>query len=238
MMSTPNTEVYPLIDALAAAAAVYRVYGFIKRNQGYWDTEHKCLISDSRSIVLNTLRLDDQKADDIVSVEVIDTDRDAAQELFNFFDQKVLLAKMSDSLNDYDQRLVSILGKLFINCNQDLAIISSLPNSRVIQGRRDFMQEFYDTNRHTGSFVGQQKERLCITATVLDVKWIPKSGIYLVTMVTKENQIVKFFLKDEDTDVSENIRDKTIKFVGTVRNQEVNDWTGCHETMFNRVKIE
>lgn len=236
-----ETETYPIKQALAVANAVFRKYGFVKRNHGYYDAATGVFVLDSKSIVINTLRPEDKRDRNperpLPVVEVTDEDRESADELYSFFDQKTLMAKMGDDISDFDCMLGDILSKGEVDVNRDMSVLASIPNSLQIEQRRIKMDAMYRANRHVGSFIGKPKERIKMSVQVKDVKWIPKRGVYLVTMMTDDNQIAKFFLKDEDADLSESIRDQRITFVGTVRNQEVSEYTGCHETMFNRIKI-
>jgi hypothetical protein len=233
-----TNEVYPLLEAMAAACAVYREFGFVRRGQNYIDHKSNMKVAESREIVLNTLRPEDQRDEKIHVATITDEDREHAAKVCRFFDQKTMIAKLSDDINEYDEKLIEIFGEENVDHARDLSMIASLPNSYVIQERRDAMEEFYLKNKHIGSYVGKPKERVKVEAKVLDAKWIPKNNIYLVTMVTDNDQIVKFFLKDNDVDVSERLRDQRITFVGAVRDQQISEYTGCHETMFNRVKIE
>lgn len=240
------TETYDVKQALAVAQAVFRVYGFVKRNHGYYDADTDSFVPDSKSIVVNTLRPESKRVleqmpcgikKEIPVVEVTQEDVTKAEEIFALFDQKSMMRKMQGQDSTFDNDISSMFANGVVTTNRDMSILASLPNSFEIEKRRIKMDDFFRSNRLIGSFVGNVKERIKLSVDVQDVKWIPKRSVYLVTMLTDNNQIVKFFLSDTDADISEKIRNTRITFIGTVRSQSVNEHTQCQETMFNRIKI-
>lgn len=239
MVYQPTRETHPIAEAMAVAAAVFRQYGFVKRGHGY-NISDDVYVADSKTIVVNSLRPADQRGDPRIPVVVpTEEDRAHATLLRETFDQKVLLAKLSDNQSDFDKLLEKILGKDRVDVELDISIIASLPNSYIIQQRRDFMDSFFTEHKNNPQgFIGRKKERLKLEVDVKDVKWIPNRDLYLVTFATvADNKIGKFFLKQGDADLSERIRGNVITMTGTVRDQQLSDYTGCEETLFNRVKI-
>ena len=239
----PTREKFPLMDALAMAVAVDRENGFIKSGQGYFDPAKDCRIEDNRAVCLNNLRyasgIPIEEGKKIQVVNVTDTDCTDAEEIFSHFDQSLLMQKLGDDYdNDFNKELAILFGKEEIDVNKELAMLASMPNSRRVSIKRDEMTEFYRANQNVGSWIGDVKQRMKVSAYIQDVKFIPRNRIYLVVGVTASKQIVKFFLDNDLSDVADALRDKDITFVGTVKKQEVNDHSNCHETVFNRVKIQ
>ena len=70
-----------------------------------------------------------------------------------------------------------------------------------------------------------------------DVKFIAKYNIHLVTCVTKEKNIVKFFFNREP-DIQGIIEGKDVVLTGKVKTHDVSKFSQCKETVFNYVKIE
>lgn len=249
----PTKETYPLMEALAVAVAVDKAQGFVKSQQGYYDKEREVMVNDNRNAALLTLRVLNGKVEaedrDGVPVPVFkptQEDYADAQEIFIHFDQKLLMDKMSDALvkvgrdgqvNRYNEDLARIFAADVVDVNRDLAMIVSLPNSRRISAKRDEMDEFYASNRNNG-YIGEVKQRLKLSGVVKDVKFIPRHSIHLATMLTDEGKLAKFFMNDKLSDVAKGINGSRVTFVGTVKKHEVNTFTGCQETMFNRVKFE
>jgi len=249
----PTTEKYPLLEALAVAVAVDRAQGFIKSQNGFFDNESGKSVNDNRTAALQTLRVlngklesVDKEGNELEVFRPTEDDRKDAGEIYDFFDQKLLMAKMADelvkfgkdgSVNRFDEDMARIFGLGTVDINRDLAMIVSLPNSRRIAENRDAMDKFYASHRHNG-YIGEIRQRLKITGKVMDVKFIPRHSIHLATLVTDEGRIAKFFMNDKLSDIAKKINGEEITFIGTVKKQEVNEHTKCQETMFNRVKFE
>lgn len=271
MLYKPTRENFPLMEALAVAVAVDRTQGFVKSAQTFYDQDSKTVVRDNRTLVLNTLRVgaggkaltSDGKTQLPVFVPT-DEDRETAEEIFRHFDQILVMETMTDSLvkvfkdgrtNEYNKNLAVIFGSRIVDANRDLAMITSLPNSRRVSRKREEMVDFYTSHRNTG-YIGQDRQRTKVSGKVVDVKSIAvnnpgygpswrtgrsapvASRLNLVTFVTGDNKIGTFFLNDKDSDLAKGLVGQDINFLGTVKKQEVNKYTSAQETMFNRVKFE
>jgi hypothetical protein len=249
----PTRETYKVAEALAVAVAVDRVQGFVKAGQGYVDAETQVVVEDNRAVALRTLRQmngrsattsTDEKGT-LVVVPTLD-DYATAQEIFNYFDQIHLLDKMGDTLvkvakdgrrNDYNLQLSQVFDRGEADVNKELAMLVSLPNSRRVADVREEMDRFYAEHQNRG-YIGELKQRLKIAGKVMDVKYLPTYQIHLATVATTAGQIAKFFLNDKLNDMARNLRGKDVVFTGTVKKHEVNQFTRCQETVFNRIKLE
>ena len=243
----PTKENYPLMDALAVAIAVDRHQGFVKSGEGYVDHETNATVKCNRTMVLNMLRLmhDAKGGNQEYAVDILDDDHKAAKEIYEHFDQIVVMEKLSDNLvkigsdgrpNDFNQSLGSIFDKQTVDINKELAIIASLPNSRRISDQRDAMRSFRQANASNG-FIGEVKKRVKVTGEIKDVKFITQHHVYLITLFTDESKIATFFMPKRLYSSNPIYAGETIIFVGTVRNQDRNRFTDCQETMFERVKV-
>jgi len=248
----PTKEKYPLMEALAVAVAIDREQGFIKSNQGYYDQDTDQRVDDNRTVALRTLRVrhgakpqTNGDGVELYRVETTSEDEQKAQEIFSYFDQVLLMDKMADNLvkqgrdgliNDYNLQLSRMFDKGEIDVNKELAMIVSLPNSRRMADKRDQMDEFHASHKANG-YVGDLRQRIKVVARVMDVKFLPRHHIHLATVVTEDEKLIKFFMNEKLGDMARTINGKTIEITGTVKKQEVNDFTGCQETVINRVKI-
>lgn len=252
----PTKENYPLMDALAVSVAVDRAQGFVKSGQGYYDEATDRRVDDNRQTALRTLRVmtgkeeeapDNEK--DIKSVAVYrptEADYEKAQEIYDHFDQILLMEKLGDELvkvrhdgqiNSFNQEMLAIFTAGAVDVNKELAMIVSLPNSRRKSDVRAMMNEFYRTHAENG-YIGEIRQRMKLEVEVKDVKPIPSHNIHLATFVTNDGKVGKFFLNDKMSDIARTLAGKSITLTGTVKKQEVNSYTKCQETVLNRVKIE
>lgn len=252
----PTSEKYPVMDALAMAVAVDHGQGFVKAGNGSYDPDTQTHTRDNRTVVLTSLRYasgklteKDETGKSIHDEHVIYTPSEddwmSAKEIFNYFDQILIMEKMADTLvkqtanhglNTYNLDLSRIFDSGMVDVNKDLAMIVSLPNSRRIASRREEMEKFYLEHQNRG-YIGEIRQRLKISCHVMDVKYLPRHKIHLVTMVTDEGKVGKFFMGEKLANVAVDLAGKDFEFVGTVKKQEINPHTGCQETVFNRVKV-
>jgi hypothetical protein len=118
-----------------------------------------------------------------------------------------------------------------------VSILASLPNSYRVQKKRQGLDDWFDDMRNKSEFVGKIGERMRINVLVKDVKFIAKYGIHLVTCITQEENIVKFFFNKEP-DIAGILESRQITLTGKVKQHDVSKFSNCKETVFNYVKIE
>lgn len=245
-------ERFPLMMALAVSVAVDRAQGFVKAGNGSYDPETQVRLDDNRSLVLRSLRViaggevpTDDSGNALPVATPTDADVKAAEEILVHFNEILVFDKLTDDLvkvgrdgrtNDFNAVLAAIFGNEEVDTNKELAMIVSLPNSRRTSDKRQEMANFNSTYANAG-YIGAMKERMTVTGKVKDVKHIPRHQLDLVTVLTTEGQIAKFFMNTKLRTVAGDITGTDLTFVGTVKKQDVNDFTNCQETMFNRVKF-
>lgn len=240
-------EKYPVMEALAYAVAVDRDQGFVKSGHSFCDSETGKKTFDNRTRVLNNLRAESNKFDDLSNdIVVTDQDREQAHEIFELFSQICLMKKISDQLveqshngkvNDYNLVLNEILSRGETDVNKELAMLVSLPNSRRVYEKREMLEVFYRTHQ-TNGYVGSVGQRIKVSGQVIDIKPIPKHGLHLALFHTDCDRVVRFFMSEKLLDfVNAVIGQAGVSIVGTVTKQEVNKFSGCQETVMNRVKI-
>lgn len=248
----PTRETYPLMEALSVAVAVDREQGFIKSGNSFYNKDGEP-VADNRTATLTTLRVMHEKlkqptepdAEPYRVVEATQADHEAAAEIFDYFDQILLMDKLSDNLvkqgrdgrvNDFNLQLSKIFAAGEVDANKHLAMIVSLPNSRRVAAKREEMDEFYQTHQMNG-FIGEVKQRIKVSGLVKDVKYLPNHKVHLATFVTEDGKIGKFFINDKLSKTIPAIVERNVSFIATVKKQDVNTLTGCQETVFNRIKI-
>ena len=225
-LETNMSATFDVKTVLALSITVDRVQGFIKSGHGYWDHDNEVRVEDNKTVVKHYL----EKG-------VLPSDEDIAQanDMIEFFSDVVVEKKMLGQANSFEETV----GKVIAQTETDafgISILASIPNSRRIQAKRDKLEDFYDDMRGKSEFVGDVKKRSSFTVRVVDVKYLSKYNIHLVTSVTKDENIVTFFW-NKDPDIASLIEGKHIKIIATVKDQQTSKFSGCKETVVNRVKI-
>jgi hypothetical protein len=221
-----SIETYPLLTALAAAVSVDRECSMFKKKQ-------------NTAMVLAKLR----KGNFVAT----DDDMELAKQIYAHFDEIIVMAKLGDTLvthdmsgryNDFNCELSRIYASNVVNCRKDMPMIASLPYARRIATQREFMANFRSTNARNG-FIGELNERMHVDGQVIDVRPTRNCGKqrhYIITVVTPELKIGKFFMfpKQDDCTV---VEQQSITLIGTPSKHGINEHTDCEETMFRRAKI-
>ena len=252
-METWRKESYPVMEALAISCATYRVHGFV-------NTKGHCIrdgveIWPSKDIILNSLKDNFNKTEkpkkaftiyeNIPVMKAARADKKKAKAVYDKFLENLTMKKLVGDIRDFDLKILDVLKKDNISINADVGIIGWLPNSYDILMKKEGVQEtLEDATEKGGTYLaGNIKDRVKIlNAKVLDVKYLPNHGIYLVITLTPDNNTVKFFKrfnkKDHDNNINQDtIEDSIISFAGTITKKEVSSYTNCPETIVNRVHI-
>ena len=102
--------------------------------------------------------------------------------------------------------------------------------------KRKKITDRIESVRFDSEFIGELRKRYDLTIEVLDVKFIQSTGVYMITGLHKNKNIIKFWWRDQP-DISDLINGKTVTLRGTVNKHEDSKYSNAKETMFNRVKI-
>jgi hypothetical protein len=144
------------------------------------------------------------------------------------------MKKLGGNLSNFEDGLIkAIEGEV---SNFHVSIIASIPNSILIDIKRQALSDRMSTLKHTSQYVGKKGIRLDINVDVLDVKFIQSSDVYMITAVADKRDIIKFWWR-EQPDLTDIIEGKTISIRGTVNKQEISKYSEAKETLFNRVKL-
>ena len=222
-------ENYTVLDALAFAIQVHEDQGFIKSGHGtvrlVSDGETEIQTLDNKTCILEKFRAEQKPEQKYL---------EQAKDMLDRINGKLMLKKLTSSANSFEQSLIKVL-------NEDLnkfavSLIASMPNSVEIDKRREQINDRLAKVKHTSQFYGKKGTRYEIDVTVLDVKFIQSSDVYMVTCIHNDSDIVKFWWR-EQPDISDLIDGKQIVIKGTVKTHEQSKYSGAKETLVNRVKI-
>ncbi len=221
---------YNTRQVLELAIEVDKAQGFIKSGYGYFDRESDKRVDDNKTTILNMI----EGTTDLM--EIGEESKAQADTIVDSFKQELIAKKLSSTINDFEQNVLNSLGNETVE-KFGVAVLASLPNSFRVLQKRQGLDDFFDTHRKSSEFVGKIGERLRFPCFIKDVKFIAKYNIHLVTCLTKENNIVKFFFNREP-DIQGIIEGKDVILTGKVKTHDISKFSNCKETVFNYVKIE
>lgn len=218
-------------DVMCAAIAVHNKQGFIRSGQGY---------TDSSNDHIDPVETFDNKT--VIMAQYLDTkhkftqeEYDEANTLIDTINGKLMLKKMTNSLNNFEQNVAKVLNEADIN-KFAVSIIASLPHSISIDKKREIVEDKMTSLKHSSQYFGTKKKRYDMNVQVLDVKYIQTSDIYMITTIYAKKDIIKFWWRDQP-DISDIINGKNVQIRATVNKHELSKYTNAKETMVNRVKI-
>lgn len=221
---------YNSATALALAIQVYEKQGFIRSGEGYSQFDEETgeitvKVEDNKTEVNNLMKSEVQPSESQVT---------EAQKMIDKFNGKFMIKKLTGTLTSFEQNV----NKAF---NEDLnkfsvSIIASIPHMNNVDIKRKKITERIESVRFDSEFIGELRKRYDLTIEVLDVKFIQSTGVYMITGLHKDKNIIKFWWRDQP-DISDLINGKTVTLRGTVNKHEDSKYSNAKETMFNRVKI-
>lgn len=230
MKKTPWPTV-TVTDVMCAAVLVYKDQGFVRSGQGYTDTSPESgepvEIRDNKTCIIDIL--------EDPNMSFTDEETKNANDLIDSINGKLMIKKMTNNLNNFEQNVAKALSDPQIN-NFAVSIIASLPHSVEIDKKREAVEDKMSALKHSSMYFGNRGKRYDINVKVLDVKFIQTSDVYMITTVYAEKDIIKFWWRDQP-DISDIISDKIIKIRGTVNKHELSKYSNAKETVVNRVKI-
>ena len=215
--------------ALAFAIRVYKEQGFIRSGEGYHkyneDGESVGFVYDNKSQVIKLLEESQQPT----SEELSD-----AEEIMNKFNGKFMLKKLTNGLTNFERSVSEAFSSDLTSFT--VAVIASIPHMNVIDVKRKAVEDRIEELRFKSEYFGEIRQRYDIEVEVIDVKFIQSSGVYMITTVFNDSDIIKFWWRDQP-DLTDIIDGRRIKIRGTVNRHEEGKFTNAKETMLNRVKV-
>lgn len=230
-MAQKTIEVSP-VTALALAIQVYNKQGFIRSGDGFTrigpDGEQTVETFDNKTLLINAIQAGSVPVEEDVKL---------AEQIITKFNGRYMLKKLNGSLNNFESGVSQAFG---VTDNQltkfNLAILASIPHMNEIDKKRKSVEDKFEELRFQSEFLGTKGKRFDVDVTIIDVKFIQSSGVFMISGVVSGKDIIKFWWRDQP-DISDIIDGKTIRIRGTVNKHEKSKYTNCHETMLNRVKI-
>lgn len=224
-------EVTP-VEALALSCMVYQDQGFIRSGEGYTQQdpetgEFKVVKKDNKSCVIDMIAQGKKPSDDTLA---------QAKDIMDKFNGRFMLKKLTGNLTNFETSVSQAFGTTDHLTSFNVAVIASIPHMNEIDKKRKAVEDKIETLRFESAFFGEKGKRYDLTVEVIDVKYIQSSGVFMVTTVHNNKDIIKFWWRDQP-DISDIIDGKTISIRGTVNKHEKSKYTNAYETMLNRVKI-
>ena len=221
---------YNTRQVLELAIEVDKAQGFIKSGFGYYDRESETQVNDNKTAILNML----EGVSDMIPISKSSVEQ--ANQIVDEFKQELIAKKLGSNINDFESNVLQNISNETVE-KFGVAVLASLPNSFRVLQKRQGLDDFFDTYRKSSEFLGKIGERLRFPCYIKDVKFIVKYNIHLVTCLTKEKNIVKFFFNREP-DIQGIIEGKDVILTGKVKTHDVSKFSNCKETVLNYVKIE
>ena len=126
------------LDVMCASVEVYKSQGFIKSGHGYTDTDHASgepvKIDDNKTMMLSLLKAKDAGKTNFTTETV-----EEANNLINSINGKLMLKKMTNTLNNFESNVVKALSEADVN-KFSISIIASLPHSVSIDKNVKLLQ--------------------------------------------------------------------------------------------------
>jgi hypothetical protein len=216
-------------EVLALSIMVYETFGFVRSNQGYYkEMEDGSIVkvNDSKTELLNLIDTDVKPTEDQIK---------KSEQIIDKFNQKYMVKKLSGNLNSFEQNVSNAFSDSPLTVF-DIAILASIPNMNEVDKKRQIVEDELERVRFTSQFYGIVRQRYEIKVKVLDCKYIQTSGVYMITTLREDQDIIKFWWRDQP-DLSEIIEGRELMIRGTVNRHEKGRFSGAQETMMNRVKI-
>jgi hypothetical protein len=228
---------YTPAEILAISFEVFDAQGFVKSGYGYKEPTNTVDedgnqiytdIKDNKTVIIQTVKnfkgkyIPNQKYVDQATAEI---------ERIN---GKLMMKKLGGGLTNFESGLVRATSDDVNNFH--VSILASVPNSLKIDQKREALNDTMSQLKHISQYVGKKGARYDIEVDVIDVKFIQSSDVYMITCVSDNRDIVKFWWR-EQPDLTDIIEGKTITIRGTVNKQELSKYSNAKETLFNRVKL-
>ena len=227
-----HRSMYNTEQVLQLAIIVDAEQGFIKSGYGYYDHEQDKNVYDNKTTISNYIN----GIEDFEMPTITDEVKEEATNIVNSFRDTLVGKKLMNTMNSFEEGVLKTISSEQTD-NFGVSVLASLPNSARVQEKRQTLDDWFTDMRPKSDFVGKPGERMRFQALIKDVKFIAKYGIHLVTCVTKEENIIKFFFSKEP-DISGIIENKDVVITGKVKQHDVSKFSDCKETVFNYVKIE
>ena len=174
-------------------------------------------------------------------ITIVNEDYDVADEIIEYFEGLIFKAMQRD-LTDFEKKITALVKAEDISLNgkdDRLPIVGSLPNVYRNNVKHDDWSDRERSLINISDFEGELKKRGEFQGEIVMSRYMNRSNSMLVAVLTKNNNIVKFFydLYRDSTAKATLTQGKFIKFSAFVKSHEVSDYSKCKETFCNRVTL-
>jgi hypothetical protein len=224
---------FPTIEVIATAIAVDNIQGFVRSGQGYTkvnDDGSEEVIKDNKTIILHSLLNKEGEG-----IKPTTSDREAAVHLVDDVTGRLTMKKLGGNLNEFETALMENVTAETVGV-YGVALIASIPNTQKHQAKRDTVKDKLDNLISSSEVVGKMGTRCMFTLDIIDITYVKKMGIFMVTGLENNKNVVKFWFSS-DPDISGILEGKTITLAGFVKSQGKSKYSNCQETIINRVKV-
>lgn len=225
---------FPTIEVIATAIAVDKIQGFVRSGQGYTkvnDDGSEEVIKDNKSVLLRSLL--NKEEEDVIKPTT--EDREAAVHLVDDVTGRLTMKKLGGNLNEFETALMENVTAETVGV-YGVALIASIPNTQKHQVKRDTVKDKLDNLISSSEVVGTMSTRSMFTLDIIDITFVKKMGIFMVTGLENKKNVVKFWFS-KDPDITGILEGKTVTLAGFVKSQGKSRYSNCQETIINRVKV-
>ena len=225
---------FPTLDVIATAIAVDNKQGFIRSGQGYTkvnDDGSEEVMKDNKTILLHSLLNKEGEG-----IKPTTSDREAAVHLVDDVTGRLTMKKLGSNLNEFETALMENVTAETVGV-YGVALIASIPNTQKHQTKRDTVKDKLDNLISSSEIVGTMSTRNMFTLDIIDITFVKKMGVFMVTGLENKKNVVKFWFS-KDPDISGILEGKTVTLAGFVKSQGKSRYSNCQETIINRVKVE
>jgi hypothetical protein len=219
------------VTALALALAVYQNQGFVRSGDGFYSRDEQgnsVYTADNKTVLAKML------AD---GVQPDTTNLETAQGIIDNINGKLMLKKLTTSLSSFETAMVGSLSGVTVGSMYNLAVIASMPQMANTDQRRQMVESRLESVQFTSQHVGKIKQRHDLMVEVIDVKYIQSTGVFMITTLHDEQNVVKFWWRDQP-DLADVLKPGAkVNIRGTVIRHDVDRQNRMAETMINRVKV-
>jgi len=225
---------FPTLEVIATAIAVDNKQGFIRSGQGYTkinDDGSEEVIKDNKSVLLRSLL--NKEEEEVIKPTT--EDREAAVHLIDDVTGRLTMKKLGSNLNEFENALMENITSEKVGV-YGVALIASIPNTQKHQTKRDTVKDKLDNLISSSGTVGKISTRGMFTLDIIDITFVKKMSIFMVTGLEDKKNVVKFWFS-KDPDISGILEGKTVILTGFVKSQGKSRYSNCQETIINRVKV-
>lgn len=231
---------YNLKDLLTLSVAVTRINkGYVKKDAMISEDDDGVDTKLPNLFIINnklgiekfkTKRIDKTLAKYYPSVDVLPEDSENVDHMIRYF-KGLSMKAIKRSISDFEQSILSLINKEFVPY-KDIGIIASLPNVYANGIKQKTFNKLEKELAKESEYVGNLHERGEFNIELLHVKYIWRSGSYLVVAKDINNNLIKFFCNQSGLKVGDV---KTV--TGYVKDHTMGKQSNGAETYLNRIKF-